>query len=308
MLPWRLATATASGVVGRRTGLAGRRTSWSPLQRAPARWAQTFYEPDERGGYRSFIEYENWYDRFRLSQIKARYRWYLRGFRTLGQELRKYARLDPMEYLRHGDVRMVHDLRNAAEHDSWIVTADSDYDQGRSWGEFSITQHQTGVFSGILNQEPVKDGHTKAAGYVNLRAPFVLRSFDRIDLHDWQGYTHMVVKLRGDGRTYLLNLNVPGTFDVTWADTYNYPLYTRGGPYWQIERIPFSKFFFGHKGRIQDIQGALDLQSVRNIGITLADGVDGPFRLEIEYIAVEYDENYTEEFAYEMYGVVDKYH
>jgi len=66
-------------------------------------------------------------------------------------------------------------------------------------------------------------------------------------------------------------------------------------------QIPFSKFFFSHKGLIQDMQDALSLDKVHHVSITSSDGIDGPFQLEIEYIAVEFDENHTESFAYELY-------
>lgn len=68
-------------------------------------------------------------------------------------------------------------------------------------------------------------------------------------------------------------------------------------------QIPFSKFFLSAAGRIQDKQESLEnnLDRIRNISITLADEVEGPFKLELDYIALIRDENHTEEFAYEMY-------
>lgn len=67
-------------------------------------------------------------------------------------------------------------------------------------------------------------------------------------------------------------------------------------------QIPFSKFFLSSCGRIQDTQHPLNLSRIRDIGITLADGVNGPFELEIDYIALLRDENTSEnDFEYEMY-------
>ncbi|XP_033046372.1 complex I intermediate-associated protein 30, mitochondrial isoform X2 [Trachypithecus francoisi] len=67
----------------------------------------------------------------------------------------------------------------------------------------------------------------------------------------------------------------------------------------RIPRIPFSKFFFSNQGRIRDVQHELLLDKISSIGFTLADKVDGPFFLEIDFIGVFTDPAHTEEFAYE---------
>ena len=117
-----------------------------------------------------------------------------------------------------------------------------------------------------------------------------------------------VMRVRGDGRSYLINLSCEGDFDIIWNDIYHYVLYTRGGPHWQFVRIPFSKFFLASKGRVQDRQCPIVLNRVTNIGFAVGakGGHDGNFNLEIDYIGVEYDPNFKEEFAYEMYKT-DRY-
>ena len=69
--------------------------------------------------------------------------------------------------------------------------------------------------------------------------------------------------------------------------------------FWQVA---FSKFFFSHKGRIQDLQDPIDLFRIDTISVTCGDQINGPFQLEIDYIAIEYDAYHTEEFAYELYA------
>ena len=68
-------------------------------------------------------------------------------------------------------------------------------------------------------------------------------------------------------------------------------------------QVPFSKCFLTATGRIQDKQDALDnsLDRIRSFSFTLADEVEGPFKLELDYIALIRDENHTEKYAYEMY-------
>ena len=68
-------------------------------------------------------------------------------------------------------------------------------------------------------------------------------------------------------------------------------------------QIPLSKFLLTHNGRVQDKQETLQriANKVKNFGVTLADEVEGPFKLELDYIALVLDLNHTENFAYEMY-------
>lgn len=45
------------------------------------------------------------------------------------------------------------------------------------------------------------------------------------------------MKVRGDGRAYVINLGYDGFFDFNWYSLYSYFLFTRGGPYWQIAKV-----------------------------------------------------------------------
>ena len=68
---------------------------------------------------------------------------------------------------------------------------------------------------------------------------------------------------------------VHAEWDIWWHDLWTFPLYTRGGPYWQEYRVPFSKFYFAHKGKIQDDQ--VRLSPILSI---LLDSVRGKFKLK----------------------------
>lgn len=165
-----------------------------------------------------------------------------------------------------------------------------------------LSEAGTGIFSGHIDTTTPKDGKIDQAGYANMTTVERTKSFFRLDPYQWGAYTHMVFRVRGDGRTYLINLSMEKDMDMAFFDVHSYNLYTRGGPYWQYTKIPFSKFVYASKATVQDAQGPLLLNNVLRVGITLADKINGPFRLEIDYIGCMFDETHEEEHAYEMYN------
>ncbi|KAG7277070.1 hypothetical protein CRUP_031283 [Coryphaenoides rupestris] len=159
----------------------------------------------------------------------------------------------------------------------------------------------TCMLHGNLSSIPPRDGETRYSGYCNMRSKQLLRSFDRKAHLDWTSFNMLHLRVRGDGRPWMINLTSETYFTHNWDDMYSYFLYTRGGPYWQDVKIPFSKFFLGYRGRIQDNQCHLWLDKINTIGFTLGDGVDGPFQLEVDYIGAHIDYAHKEQFAYEIY-------
>ena len=215
--------------------------------------------------------------------------------------MKDYFADDPDRYHLDGDVKILWDLSDEGVLRSFACNADSDFDAGKSKATLVMTQNKTAMFSGVVSNELPKDGRTAEAGYAGIRSPYAMKSFARETYYDLSKYNKLLLKIRGDGRNYMALLGRKGDFDIAWYDMYSYPIFTRGGPYWQWLEIPFSKFYMSAKGRIQDKQDPVPREEISYFGIALADGVEGDFNLEIDYIAVLRDESWREEFAYEMY-------
>lgn len=148
----------------------------------------------------------------------------------------------------------------------FIVSSDSDHNEGNSVATFAKSPAGYGVFSGTLDSTTpegatLPEGQTiKRTGWANIKnirhkvSPalivqqsisisnevwffFFQKSFQRKAYYDWTSYNTMVVRVRGDGRPYMINLTCDGFFDINWMDMYSYILYTRGGPHWQTTRV-----------------------------------------------------------------------
>ncbi|KAJ8963838.1 hypothetical protein NQ314_005353 [Rhamnusium bicolor] len=269
-----------------------------------------FGKGDDKGGYK---------DNRTLPSLKERMRDGLKELKheiaLWSNEVKERFESDPLLVFRPGEVDVIWQFKNAESLKKWIVTNDSDNNEGFSKSSLVLGNHEKALFSGQLSLKVPKDGRIKRTGYCNMRtirARSVLRERDQLgnnksfkrEAHlDWTSYNMLVMRVRGDGRSYLLNINTRGYYDLTWNDMYHYVLFTRGGPYWQVARIPFSKFFFSSKGRVQDRQKQIPLNKITSFGITAGERYAGDFSLEIDYIGLEYDPNHTEEFAYEMYKI-----
>lgn len=258
-----------------------------------------FYEKSKKGNYE-----KNTAEKVSKKQL------ILDGLKLLKQEIQMWKeetieklKMDPVVIYRPGEIDVAFKFHSESDLKNWVVSADSDHNEGSSKAAFDISSAGYGLFHGNVQSIVPKDGRVFRSGYCNIKSLPTRKSFQRDSYHDWTMFNTMVLKVRGDGRSYLINIHTEGYFDVMWHDIYHYVLYTRGGPHWQTTRIPFSKFFLSSKGRIQDRQYPINLLRVTALGFSVgAKGdTEGPFGLEISYVGLEYDPNHVEEFAYEMY-------
>ncbi|XP_077116815.1 complex I intermediate-associated protein 30, mitochondrial [Ranitomeya variabilis] len=196
---------------------------------------------------------------------------------------------------------VVWEFRESEDLDKWLVSSDVEIG-GKSQAFLKIGNNsQTALFYGVLNNDVPRDGETRFSGYCTLRTKAPKGSFNRKLSYDWSNFNILHLRIRGDGRPWMVNIQSETYFSAQWDDLYNYFLYTRGGPYWQDVKIPLSKFFLTSRGRIQDGQFPLWPDKITTLGFTLADRADGPFHLEIDFIGLCKDQAHTEEFAYEHY-------
>jgi len=192
-------------------------------------------------------------------------------------------------------------FRGAESLDKWVVSTDRDWGEGFSKAELAVSKNNMALFQGHLCTDLPKEGDVKRAGYANMKSLPLRRSFKRDARYNWRNFSHFIARVRGDGRTYVITLHTPGWWNIHWNDAYHFYLFTRGGPYWQDVKIPFSRFFMGNKGAIQDKQMPIDKEQVNSIGFTVMDTYDGPFQLEIDYIGVLHEKAHNPTFEYEQY-------
>ncbi|XP_017268517.1 complex I intermediate-associated protein 30, mitochondrial [Kryptolebias marmoratus] len=194
--------------------------------------------------------------------------------------------------------RVIWEFRGPESLQEWTVSSD-EMIGGQSKVYLKLGKNDTCFLYGTLCSAPPRDGETRYSGYCAMRSKQPLASFDRKKHYDWSSFNTLHLRVRGDGRPWMISIATEAYFSHQKDDLYSYFLYTRGGPYWQDVKIPFSKFFLTNRGRIQDDQHPLWLDKVNTIGFTLGDKVDGPFQLEIDFIGVCKDFAHTEDFAYE---------
>ena len=157
------------------------------------------------------------------------------------------------------------DLRDPAEPGRWIAVHDTVMG-GRSEG--GLTRDADGhlVFSGRLSLE-------NNGGFASVRTlPRALGLDQR---------TGLILRVRGDGRTYQVRLRLDDRFDgIAWRFRFD----TTPGQ-WTVVTVPFSACEPVWRGRRVPGQGPLQPESIRQLGFMLADKQPGPFRLEIARIS-----------------------
>ncbi len=163
--------------------------------------------------------------------------------------------------------KAVTDFSEAGARKKWVSVNDNVMG-GVSKGGFRITDENTLEFSGNISLE-------NNGGFASVRT--------KPDSLGLEGYDTIAVRIRGDGRTYHLDLRASTTFG---AASYRAPLKTQEDT-WQEIRIPIRDFEYSAFGR--PIPGAEPISAgdIRSVGFTLFDKKAGPFRLEVARITGE---------------------
>jgi monofunctional biosynthetic peptidoglycan transglycosylase len=151
------------------------------------------------------------------------------------------------------------------EQSNWTIVNDRVMG-GRSSSSLELTDNGTATFSGILSLE-------NNGGFASTRA-----LFRDLDLSDFTG---LKLRAKGDGRSYQLRIRVDGYFDGV---AYRSDFATEQGE-WTEVYLPFSSFQPTYRGRVPRGVPPLDRSAIRQIGFLLGDKIEGPFQLEIAWIA-----------------------
>lgn len=161
----------------------------------------------------------------------------------------------------------VADFSDAAAAKKWLSVNDNVMG-GISEGGLRITADKTLEFSGKISLD-------NQGGFASIRTQSADLGLD--------GFDTIAVRVKGDGRTYYLDLRAATTFA---ASSYRAPLKTQKDT-WQEVRVPLKDFEYSVFGkRIAGVE-AMTADKVQSVGFTLADKQAGPFRLEIAWISAQ---------------------
>ena len=139
---------------------------------------------------------------------------------------------------------------------------------GVSDGRFTITDEKTLEFSGTLSLE-------NNGGFASVRTK-------PTDLDIEAGDT-LVVRVKGDGREYVLNLY---TKSRRMAFSYRAPLPTTKDE-WTEVRVPLEDFIPTAFGRRVQGMGPVGPDQINGFGFMLSDKKPGKFRMQVESVKVE---------------------
>ncbi|KAJ7379899.1 Complex I intermediate-associated protein 30, mitochondrial [Desmophyllum pertusum] len=183
-----------------------------------------------------------------------------------------------MERLKYEEV--LWDFRKKEALEQWTLITDEQFG-GLSRAEFVQNPGGQAVFKGNISTELPPASSVKYSGMCSIRAQPTWDWKGDVEANDITDYDGIVMRVRGDGRTYALNVQTKSVRD---DDIHQSFFHTRGGPLWDIVKVPFTKFVLTNAGFLQDQQMAFP--RIRTLGFTLADWNTGPFHLEIDYIKV----------------------
>jgi NADH dehydrogenase [ubiquinone] 1 alpha subcomplex assembly factor 1 len=138
---------------------------------------------------------------------------------------------------------------------------------GVSEGKFKITDKKTLEFYGTLSLE-------NNGGFASVRTKAKKLGLEKGDV--------LLVRVRGDGREYSMNLHVPRPLT---AFSYRTTVQTKKDEWIEV-KLPLDKFVATSFGRVVKDAGPVDPGEVNGMGFLLGDKKAGPFKMEVEWIKV----------------------
>lgn len=156
---------------------------------------------------------------------------------------------------------------------------------GFSTAEVEVDEdRKIGIFHGNLNLDtPPNRPDIVYSGYAMFRTKDIPRGlFGGYNFWDWDHYHHVVLRVRGDHRKYIVNIQSRTPF---LTDLHQHRLFLNDPGNWETVVIPIDDFVLTNRGVIQH-QALMDRTAVKSIGIGILDNQYGPFKLEIDYIKV----------------------
>jgi monofunctional biosynthetic peptidoglycan transglycosylase len=160
--------------------------------------------------------------------------------------------------------QMIFAFDNPQDREPWSAVNDNVMG-GVSDGRVRITDRGTLEFFGSISLE-------NNGGFASIRS-----RRDDMDLSSFDG---LLIRVRGDGKRYDLNLR---TNVRIMAGSYRAKFDTNKNV-WQEIYVPFSEFVPTSFGRVRNDLPALDPSKIRSFGFLISDKQAGPFSLEVEWI------------------------
>jgi len=149
---------------------------------------------------------------------------------------------------------------------AWSIVND-DVMGGISTSRFGISDDGKAVFTGRVSLE-------NNGGFASARTRMQA---------DLGGYDGIVLRVKGDGKTYGFRLKTVNGGRITpyaWEAVFTAP----AGEWTEIS-LPFSSFRPVYRGRQLVNVPDMDLRNIAEAGLMMSSGQSGPFRLELDWIA-----------------------
>jgi NADH dehydrogenase [ubiquinone] 1 alpha subcomplex assembly factor 1 len=136
---------------------------------------------------------------------------------------------------------------------------------GVSYSRFEYAGESTAKFSGTVSLE-------NSGGFASVRSV--------PSLYDLGKYAGLLLRVRGDGKKYKMNLKTEATLDGVQYQA----VFETQQNVWTEIAIPFSKFVPMFRGVPAQHSPMIDRASICSFGFLISDKQEGPFRVDIDWI------------------------